>query len=188
MTSGTRKRMAVAAVGGACLLAAFSSGGCSTVLGIGDWTNLTDGGEQESLTRDGSESSSGGGGETGTEDSSSASTSGEGSTSPSGSSTSDGGPSACNASSCAAGCCDPSGACQTGVDTACGIGGGMCANCTMANGTCVNGSCMPVSSTTGGSDSGASSNGCDSSACPPCTSGTPTCMPTCKCCEFGICI
>jgi hypothetical protein len=34
----------------ACAVAGFGTGGCATVLGIGDWTNLTDAGENDSTT------------------------------------------------------------------------------------------------------------------------------------------
>src|SRR5580698_928305 len=67
MTVRARRGLGTTAAGALCVVALCSSGGCSTVLGIGDWTNLTDGGSAGSTTpgllnMDGSGAGSEGGG------------------------------------------------------------------------------------------------------------------------------
>jgi sulfatase modifying factor 1 len=61
MSPGHRRSIRNAAVGAAWFFAAGSTGACSTVLGIGDRTNLTDGGEPDALTGDGGRSTAEGG-------------------------------------------------------------------------------------------------------------------------------
>ena len=56
-----RGGMATVAVGAAWFLATCWTGGCSTVLGIGDWTNLTDGGGLDSTPGESSSEKGGGG-------------------------------------------------------------------------------------------------------------------------------
>lgn len=60
--------------------------------------------------------------------------------------------SGCNSENCAGGCCS-GGTCSAGVDdTACGIGGSACVDCTTSSETCSNQACMaappPCSKTT----------------------------------------
>jgi hypothetical protein len=61
MSPRARRRIGTAAVSAACCFAVGSTVACSTVLGIGDWTNLTDGGEPDAQTGDGAESTAEGG-------------------------------------------------------------------------------------------------------------------------------
>jgi sulfatase modifying factor 1 len=60
VSARARSRIRTAAAGAACFLGVCATGACSTVLGIGDWTNLTDDGGPDAMTG-GSESTAQGG-------------------------------------------------------------------------------------------------------------------------------
>jgi hypothetical protein len=68
-----------------------------------------------------------------------------------------GAPGVCDRSTCARGCCDSTGTCQSGaLDIACGVGGGACLSCLSFGQTCVSFACAGGA---GGSSSGGSSSG-----------------------------
>ncbi|MCA9665097.1 MAG: hypothetical protein KC503_05895 [Myxococcales bacterium] len=83
---------------------------------------------------------------------------------------------ACNAASCAGGCCAADDTCQPGsVDTACGKGGAQCANCTLVSGSCSSNYCLGCSPSCSGKNCG-SSDGCGGT----CTDGSGCCTPACS--------
>ncbi|HEX3772167.1 MAG TPA: hypothetical protein VHV30_14925 [Polyangiaceae bacterium] len=90
-------------------------------------------------------------------------------------------PGNCGAATCADGCCDENGHCQSGdQDTQCGSGGANCLDCTGENGTCAAKTCL-VSSTSSSSGSGSGSSGSGSGS----SSGSMTCNPlVCPACVF----
>ena len=68
-----------------------------------------------------------------------------------------GGACVCNAASCASGCCDANGVCQTASDATCGVGGAACVECS-AGDSCTAGVCTATC--------GACTTGCcDGSSC-----------------------
>jgi hypothetical protein len=94
------------------------------------------------------------------------------------------------ASSCTSGCCDNNGACNAGTDdSACGVQGATCADCTASMQTCQSGSCgSATSSSSGGSSSGSSGSSGSSSGS---SGGRGNCnLLSCLtgCCQSGTCM
>jgi hypothetical protein len=91
-----------------------------------------------------------------------------------------GSPPSC-ASSCL-GCCDTSGFCQPGQadDTACGVGGAGCVDCTASDRICVNAGCRVAPSIPG-------DGGLPCAPCPPCAMGGACCKADQSCgCSFPV--
>ena len=85
------------------------------------------------------------------------------------------------------GCCDSTGNCVPGMDdTACGMGGGTCSDCTTVGGTCrADGTCSPASSSSsGGSSSSDASSGSSGGTCRTGGSGSSCGRGVCAgCCD-----
>jgi hypothetical protein len=83
------------------------------------------------------------------------------------------------------GCCDTSGICQAGQtdDTACGVGGAGCVDCTASDRSCMNAGCRAAPLPPG-------DGGLPCAPCPPCATGA-CCKPDQSCgCSFppGLCL
>jgi hypothetical protein len=91
------------------------------------------------------------------------------------------------ATQCTSGCC-ANGQCTPGdVDTACGLQGAACQDCTAGGNVCLNGSCFAGSSSSSSSSS-SSGGACDALICPICALGAASCCNAagnCGCVAFG---
>jgi hypothetical protein len=89
----------------------------------------------------------------------------------------------CSTDTCADGCCDSNGRCQSGdQNSQCGSNGASCQNCADVSGVCAAKTCLASASSgsgSGGMGSGSSSSSggamCNALVCTACAFGTPCC-------------
>lgn len=94
-------------------------------------------------------------------------------------------PASCSSQTCVSGCC-ANGMCTPGLDdTACGVQGAECQDCTGGGNVCLNGACSSSSSSS--SSSGGSSGGsCNPLTCTICLGAAACCTSAGNCgCSFG---
>jgi hypothetical protein len=101
----------------------------------------------------------------------------------------------CGANTCANGCCDNSGVCQTSGNATCGRGGASCANCSANGQECIAGACVCDAASCPGGCCDASglcqtshdmACGLNGAACQVCANGTPACVDG-VCVAYGAC-